>query len=446
MAIQQLSIQSRLILLMLASLLAVELVTGWTGYRRAIREADGLLDAQLVQYAQILLSLADEGDEVSLPDVMAHPYQSKVMFQIWDMKDAPRIMLRSPEAPQQWPEGVAASGYSEIVLAGHAWRFFVASAPDGHVALAAHDLHIREELAREVALSNVAPYLVAVPVLALLLLLAIRHSLGPLRALASELSGRDPGYLEALQEAGLPRELRPPVHALNQLFDSIRMVMEKERRFTSDAAHELRTPIAALRAQLQVAERTPDPEERRAAIAKALQGANRMTHLVTQLLDLARLEAVSADRPDAKVNLSDLLEEVVAGFYPQSKSKGVQLQVDIEDCVVDGNSELLRVLLRNLVDNALRYVPQGEKVRVGLAPEMGRVVLTVADSGPGVAIAEQDKLGLRFHRFSDQTIEGVGLGLSIARRITELHGAELTFGDGLEGRGLGVRVSFPAKD
>lgn len=442
MAIQRLSIQSRLILLMLASLLAVELVTGWTGYRRAIREADGLLDAQLVQYAQILLSLADEGDVVSLPDIVAHPYQSKVMFQIWDMKDTPRIMLRSPEVPQQWPEGVEASGYSETVLADHAWRFFAASATDGHVILAAHDLHIREELAREIALSNVAPYLVAVPILALLLLLAIRHSLGPLRALASELSGRDPGYLEALQEAGLPRELMPPVHALNQLFDSIRMVIDKERRFTSDAAHELRTPIAALRAQLQVAERTPDPEERRTAITKALQGANRMTHLVTQLLDLARLEGMLADRPDAKVSLSDLLEDVVAGFYPQLKSKGVQLQADIEDCVVKGDSELLRVLLRNLIDNALRYVPEGETIRVGLASERGRVVLTVADSGPGVAMEERDKLGLRFHRFGDQTIEGVGLGLSIVQRIAGLHGAELTFGDGLEGRGLGIRVSF----
>jgi two-component system sensor histidine kinase QseC len=449
MTTQRLSIQSRLILLMLGSLLAVELVTGWTGYQRAIHEADGLLDAQLTQYAQILLSLANEGedDEVKLPDIVAHPYQSKLMFQIWDMKDAPRIMLRSPGAPRQWPEGVRASGYSETILAGHAWRFFAAKGPDEHVVLAAHDLHIREELAREIALSNMAPYLVAVPILALLLLLAIRHSLEPLHALASDLAGRDPGHLEEVQEAGLPRELRPPVRAINQLFGRIRRVMDKERRFTSDAAHELRTPIAALCAQLQVAERTPDPEERQAAIAKALHGANRMTHLVTQLLSLARLEAASADKPDVEVNLSDLLQDVVAGVFSQSKTKGIQLQADIErDGVITGNSELLRVLLRNLIDNALRYMPEGEKVRVGLALELGRVVLMVEDSGPGVAMKERDKLGLRFHRFGNQTIEGVGLGLSIVRRIAELHGAELTFGDGLEGRGLGVRVSFPARD
>jgi two-component system sensor histidine kinase QseC len=223
------------------------------------------------------------------------------------------------------------------------------------------------------------------------------------------------------------------------------MAMDKERRFTSDAAHELRTPIAALRAQLQVAERTPNPEERQAAIAKALSGTGRMTHLVAQLLALARLEAETADKPDANVNLDDLLHEVVAGLAPQAESRGIQVKIDTEpNCVLAGNAELLRVLLRNLIDNAIRYVPDAGRVRAGLAREGGRVVLTVADNGPGVAVAERDMLGQRFHRFGNQAVEGVGLGLSIVRRIAELHGAELAFGEGLEGRGLGVRVRFPA--
>lgn len=441
------SIQSRLILLVLGALLAVELVSGWTGYQRALHEADELLDAQLVQYAQIMLSLAHEGrdDEVRMPDIKAHPYQSKLMFQIWDMKGAPRLMLRSPEAPHHWPQGVKTSGYSEVTLAGHAWRFYVAKGDNGYVVLAAHDLHIHQELASQIALSNMSPYLLAVPILAVLLLLAIRRGLEPLRTLATDLTGRDPQRLDELPEAGLPRELRPPVRAMNQLFGRIRMAMDKERRFTSDAAHELRTPIAAMRAQLQVAERTPDPEERQAAIAKALRGTSRMTHLVAQLLALARLEAETADKPDANVNLGDLLHEVVAGLAHQAESRGIQMKIDTEaDCVLTGNAELLRVLLRNLIDNAIRYVPDAGRVQVGLAREGGRVVLTVADNGPGVAAEERDMLGQRFHRFGARTVEGVGLGLSIARRIAELHGAELAFGEGLEGRGLGVRVRFPA--
>jgi two-component system sensor histidine kinase QseC len=329
------------------------------------------------------------------------------------------------------------------VLAGHAWRFFGATGGDEIAVLAAHDLHIHQELAREIALGNVKPYLVALPVLAVLLLLAIRHSLAPLRELESDFSRRDPGRLDELPESGLPRELRPPVRAINRLFGRIRAAMDKERRFTSDAAHELRTPIAAMRAQLQVAERTHDPDERQAALAKALRGTDRMAHLVSQLLALARLEAESAGHTDETVRLDALLQEALAECAPRAAAKAVQLRSDVGSAgELRGNPELLRVLLRNLLDNAIRYVPEGGEVAASLSSERGRVLLTVADDGPGVSPAEREILGQRFHRFGPQTAEGVGLGLSIVRRIAELHGAELAFGEGLEGRGLGVTVSF----
>jgi two-component system, OmpR family, sensor histidine kinase QseC len=447
MTLQRFSIQSRLILLVLGTVLVVDLVAGWSGYRRAMHEADELLDAQLAQYAQIMLSLAHEGDddEVRLPDIQAHPYQSKLMFQIWKTDDEPRLMLRSPEAPHQWPQGVSDKGYSETVIAGHAWRFLAATGHDEYVVLAAHDLHIREELAREIALSNIKPFLLALPVLAVLLLLAIRHGLAPLRTLESDLSGRDPGRLDEVPEAGLPRELRPPVRAMNRLFGRIRKAMDKERRFTSDAAHELRTPIAALRAQLQVAQRTPDPDERQSAIAKALLGTDRMTHLVSQLLALARLEAESTGHLDTRVDLGSLLREAVDERSAQAAAKGIRLQASIDaECGIMGNAELLRILLRNVLDNAIRYVREGGQVKVGLSSEKGNALLSVADDGPGVAEADREMLGQRFHRFGPQTAEGVGLGLSIVRRVAELHGAELVFGEGLDGKGLGVEVSFPA--
>jgi two-component system sensor histidine kinase QseC len=220
--------------------------------------------------------------------------------------------------------------------------------------------------------------------------------------------------------------------------------MDKERRFTSDAAHELRTPIAALRAQLQVAQRTPDPGERQSAIAKALLGTDRMTHLVAQLLALARLEAESAGHLDARVDLGPLLQEAVDERSAQAAAKGIRLQTDIEaECGISGNAELLRVLLRNLLDNAIRYAGDGGRVKAALALAQDHVLLSVADDGPGVAGADREMLGQRFHRFGPQTAEGVGLGLSIVRRIAELHGAELVFGEGLDGRGLGVELSFP---
>ncbi len=445
MRLQRLSIQSRLIVLVLGTMLVVDLVAGLSGYRRALHEADELLDAQLVQYAQVVLSLAREGDdeEVDLPDIQAHPYQNQVMFQIWDDDDPPRLMLRSPEAPHEWPEGVAPGGYSETVIAGHAWRFFAAEGDGGIVVLAAHDLHIHHELASEIAQSNVMPYLVALPILAALLLLAIRHGLEPLRGLERDLSRRAPERLDEIPDMELPRELRAPVRAINRLFARIRSAMDKERRFTSDAAHELRTPIAAMRAQLQVAQRTPDPDERAAAIVKALRGTDRMTHLVSQLLALARLETESSHHIEASLNLGELLKEAADEREAQAAAKDVRLQAQSsDDCIVAGNAELLRILLRNLLDNAIRYADPGGEVQARLASEGDRVILTVADDGPGVPPEQRELLGQRFHRFGPQTAEGVGLGLSIVRRIAELHGAALSFGEGLGGRGLGVRVGF----
>lgn len=442
-----LSIKARLLLLVLGAMLAVELVTGWMSYHRAVHEADELLDTQLVQYAQIILSLGrnDEAAEVRLPDIQAHPYQNQLMFQMWDMRGEPRLVLRSPEAPRQWPEGVAPAGFSETTLAGHAWRFFGARSDDRYVVLAAHDLHIHQELASQIALSNMAPFFVAVPVLALLLGLAIRHGLRPLHALAAALGARDPRRLDPVTDTDWPHELTPPVRAMNQLFERIRHTLEEERRFTSDASHELRTPIAALRAQLQVAERTPDSQERQAAIAKALQGTHRMTHLVAQLLALARLDVTAVERPDAEADLGALLEDAVAGVAAQAMHKGVSLETAAGgDCRVLGNAELLHVLLRNLVDNAVRYTPAGGTVRAGVCREDGCVVVTVADNGPGVAAGERARLGQRFHRIGTPRADGVGLGLSIVRRIAALHGAEVAFGDGLEGRGLGISVRFRA--
>ncbi len=445
---KRLSIQSRLLLLVLGSVLVVELMTAWSGYRRALHEVDELLDAQLGQYAQIALALAWEGDdeEVESPPVRVHRYQHKLLFQIWEVNDHERhLMLRSPEAPHGWPAGVKEEGYSEAMLGEHAWRFLAVGDPNTErLVLVAHDLHIRDELARGIALSNMMPYLFGVPVLVVLLILAIRGGLWPLHGLAAALTARAPDRLDDLPEADMPHELVPPVRAMNQLFARIRTAMDNERRFTSDAAHELRTPLAAMHIQLQVAARTPDEDERLAAIAKALRGTGRMTHLVEQLLALARLEGAGTVGGMQPIDLSALLGEAQAEAERSAVAKEVALAEHVQPGLsVQGNPDLLRALLRNLLDNAVRYVDQGGRMEVSLGEQGGRAVLRVADDGPGVAAEERDRLGLRFHRFGPQTAEGVGLGLSIVRRIAELHGAELSFGEGLDGRGLGVTVRFP---
>lgn len=441
------SIQARLLLLSLGAVLGVAVVTLWLAYREAEHEVAELIDAQLTQYARIMLALAHAGDddEVEAPHIAGHRYVSHVIFQIWQRDEHDdTLLLRSPEAPRTWPDGVARAGYSHLRLAGTTWRCFAAADDEkGRYVLAAIDTHIHAELTEDIAWGNVKPYLVGLPLLGLLLVWAVRGGLAPLRRLEADLAGRSPERLDPLPEAAQTKELRPLARTMNRLFDRLGQAWDNERRFTSDAAHELRTPLAAMKAQLQVAQRAEDVEEVRGAVRKALRGTDRMTHLVSQLLALARLESGPAAAEATLVALSELLAEGLGDAKERAQALGTTLESDIEPHLrVDGNAELLAVLTRNLLDNALRYTPAGGRVRVALARVSGRVLLSVRDTGPGVAEADRDKLGQRFQRLGAQNADGVGLGLSIVRRIADLHGAELVFGVGLDGRGLGVEVVF----
>lgn len=442
------SIQNRLLALTLAAVVAVGLATVWLIHERAVHEVDELVDAQLVQYASIMLALGGEGDddEVEPPDIHGHRYANRLLFQYWELDNgATRLILRSSEAPSDWPAGVARDGYSDARIGATPWRCFAAS--DGkRLALVALDLDIRDELAQDIAWGNLTPYLIGLPILAIILAWAVRRGLAPLRRLDSEISGRSPERLDPLTEQGLPKELNPLVHAMNRLLKRMGHALDNERRFTSDASHELRTPIAAMKAQLQVAERAARDDERQTAIAKALLGADRMTHLVSQLLALARLEASGDQLPRVTVALSDLATEVLADASPGAVAKGIDLSAEIQPALlVEGNPDLLRVLLRNLVDNALRYTDNPGRVLFTLTTEGHHAKLWVADNGPGIPPDDWSQLGKRFHRFGPKTQEGAGLGLSIVMRVVDLHHGQLQFGQGLDAKGLGVTVILPAR-
>lgn len=443
------SIQNRLLVLGLSVVLVVGATTAWLGYHRAVHEIDELMDAQLAQYARIMLALTKAGDddEVEFPAMRGHHDRNRIMFQVWEVEHgAPTLLLTSPGAGHAWPEGVAREGYSVAPIGDSTWRCFAAADAQGeHLIWTGLDLHMRDELARSIAFNNLKPYAFGLPVLALLLVLVIRRGLAPLRRLESELGRRSPDRLDPLAEDGAPAELQPLILTMNTLFGRVARTLDNERRFTSDAAHELRTPLAALRVQLQVAQRAQSDDERQAAIAKALRGGERMTHLVAQLLDLARLEGSGDPGRRTEFDLSALVEDALAELQPAAADKGCRIAARIDpERTIAGNPDLIAVLVRNLLDNAVRYGAEGGRIEVALAGEAGQTVLSIADDGPGVAAEEMTRLGTRFQRFAPQAVEGVGLGLSIVRRIAELHGAEVAFGAGLDGRGLGVELRFPA--
>ncbi len=304
----------------------------------------------------------------------------------------------------------------------------------------------RSELAQEVAWHNIAPFLFGLPLLAFFTMLAIYFGLRPLRKLTESLRQLSPEQLSPITVHDTPKEIAPVVDALNSLLGRIARTIENERRFTADASHELRTPIAALHAQIQAAQLSDNKAECVECLDKALQGANRMAHLVGQLLTLSRLDETLSPINLEPVNLIELIQECCAELGEKALSKNIEISFSPEaHPALSGSPDMLRVMLRNLLDNAIRYTPQGGHVEVALhlTGDGQQVELEIADSGIGVADAQLALLGQRFSRISPNVADGVGLGLSIVQRIAETHHAKITFNRATTLGGLSATVCFP---
>ncbi|MCF8150902.1 MAG: hypothetical protein K9K30_12075 [Burkholderiaceae bacterium] len=306
---------------------------------------------------------------------------------------------------------------------------------------AAHFAEEREKVANEIAEHLLKPMLVALPALAVLLVIAIGFALAPLRQLARDVASRAPNNLGPLPTDSVPAEVAPLVTRLNSLFADIVRALENERRFTADAAHELRTPLAALKAQAQVALASVDAEERRHALKQILVGCDRATHLVAQLLTLARLDADKA-LPMQTLSLRPIAEEVLAMSAGNAIEQGCELVLGDGDATIRGDALLLQVLLRNLVDNALRH-GRPDQIEVSVTAQHGRALLSVSDNGRGIAADERERVMQRFYRSASADFSGSGLGLSIVRRIAELHGGSIDIKTAVSGAGVSSRLDLP---
>jgi signal transduction histidine kinase len=309
-----------------------------------------------------------------------------------------------------------------------------------------HRRHARHELLEHFVGVLLSPLLLGLPVLGGWIWFATRRGLSPLVEVAQEIEQRTADQLDPVIPETAPAELQPLLKALNSLFSRLGMSIERERAFTADAAHELRTPLAALVAQAEVAARARDSGEREHALAQILIGSHRAARLVDQLLTLARLDPTSSLAMEP-VRLDVLLTNGCAEHGAVALERGIELELDaVAETTVRGHADMLGILVRNLLDNALRYTPSGGLVKVALSAGEDAVVLVVSDNGPGIPAGKRGDAMRRFHRLADQASEGSGLGLSIVARIAELHGANLELGDGLGepgGPGLAVTVRLP---
>jgi len=438
------SLRRRLLFLLSGTVLAAWLATAAFTYFDAREEIGEMLDAHLAQSAGLIAAQLEHEleDEHGAKVPRQYKHERKIAFQVWDRKD--RLLLRSASAPASRLQS-RSEGYGDAVIDGKRWRIFSRWDESRHYLVQVGERYeLRDELAESVASHLLHPLYFALPALALLIWLAVGAGLAPLAGVAREVGRRAPDNLAPLDEASAPREISPLIGALNALFDRLRTSLEQERRFTADAAHELRTPLAAVKTQAQVAIGATADAERTRALANVVAGTDRASRLVEQLLVLARLDPQTALPPGQTVDLQALAQQGVAESAPAAAGKGIEVGLAPGAAApVAGDAVLLAVLLRNLLDNAVRYTPPGGEVEVSVRPVDGGVSLTVVDNGPGIPEAERGQVFERFHRVLGSGEAGSGLGLSIVRRIADLHRAGVSLEAGPGGRGLRVEVSFP---
>ncbi|MBU6440019.1 MAG: two-component sensor histidine kinase [Betaproteobacteria bacterium] len=429
------SLRAKLLVLLTAAVLTAALVQSVAVFRNAMREADAVFDYHL---QQIALSLAT--GELGLPGFGPRGHARDdldYVFQVW-APDGQRIYVSRPrvELPDQ-----AVLGYANVAVNGQNWRVFSMQA-GGRTIQVAQPLLSRRALALTFALNSVWPMLLIVPLLLLVVAWVVRRSLAPLRALSTELENRAATSFDPLDPGAAMLEMRPVVRAMNGLFARTRQAFDAQQMFVADAAHELRSPLAALKLQLQMLERASDDPARRVAAQRLDSGIDRATHLVEQLLALARADSGGRETP-ASSSLTDAARQALADTLDLAQARGIDAGLEqAEELTVLAPPQGLRMLARNLVDNAVRYSPRGARVDVRVREQDGKVLLEVDDSGPGIPEADRPRVFDRFYRRADAPPGGSGLGLAIVRSVAERSHASVELLDSPLG-GLRVRVSFP---
>ncbi len=447
------SLQARLLALLLSLVTIVWLGAAVLTWVDVQHELDELLDGHLAQAAALLVvqqARSDDHDDDEVTDAPSlHKYAPKVAFQVFHEG---RLMMRSANAGTA-PLSTRTLGFSTVQLNNHeSWRVFATRGGESDVQVfVGEQTDTRDDILWAILQGVLLPLLLALPLLALLLWWAVRHGLEPLRQLSQALGRRQPQALEPVVLKDVPTEIEPLVQALNGLFGRIDAMVTSERRFTSDAAHELRTPIAAIRTQAQVALGAGnDAAQRDHALQFTLAGCDRATRLVEQLLTLSRLE--SAANPGASlplntlIDLSALTRRTCADLAPAALQRQQELVLEAPAvCLVAGDETLLGVLVRNLVDNALRYSPPEATVQVSVAMQSGQVELQVQDSGAGLTEPEIARLGERFYRVLGSDQPGSGLGWSIVKRVAAVFSAHIRIQRSSLLGGLAVTVHWPAR-
>lgn len=460
MTSKQYSIRRRLVGGTLACLILILGAIGFAAHEVARDESEELFSARLATSARVLEALVArqlEKATISSPIVIVlpkeldhadgdgtekygHPYETKIAFQVWN--DSGALLAKSGSAPNE-ALGSLVSGFSKSKIDDQVWQVFVLQSGNVWV-LAAEKDEIRQEMLNGLSISILAPLIAGGLLMLLAVNLVLSLNMRSLRELADKISAREPESLALIELPKTPVELAPIVKALNDLLRRVKAAFEREQRFIDAAAHEIRTPIAALQVHVQNAMRADSEQEREQSLAEALIGVRRTTKLAEQLLAFSRITAKVDSEKFRALSLNQICRDVIGAQEPLLTQRGQTIGLDLaEECAVWGEPYKIQRLLQNLIDNASQYgLPHGD-IQVEIRKQPKRVLLSVSNDGEPIPDDEADKIFTPYYRVPGRESSGSGLGLAIVKEIAEQHRAKVSVHRKPDGQGTIITVSFP---
>ena len=447
------SIRSFLLVSLFISIAIASSITAIGNYVLDKQVVQPYLDEKLVKFFDIVeaLNQSTKFGTMMENEIETHLRQIEptsaehLLYQVWSKNG--KLLLHSHNEFFS-PLLNVPMGFSDSFIQGSDWRIYANVEEKSQVKIVVAELYdIRYKLTDEIARNNAYILLVTYPVFGILIWIIVGLALRSITRVTSEISNRASTYLEPVEAENIPIEIKPLVSELNQLFVRLKLAFNRNKRFAADAAHELRTPLAALKTQAQVALRAENPSDRNNALQKVIQGVDRSSHVVAQLLTLSRLSQEQELNDIAAVDLHKLAAEIIAYLVPIALEKNIEIELvsPLKEVIIAGNDIALGILIRNVVDNAIRYTPANGQVKIELIETATSIIFRVTDSGPGIPVELRERVFERFFRILGTSASGSGLGLAIVSQIAELHHAQINLGTPLNGVGLQFDISFPKK-
>jgi two-component system sensor histidine kinase QseC len=463
------SIRRLLLVNLLVCVALIIMLTAIGVYYFGTNDVDQLMDRELVHSSLIFKALLSavnsrkemegvqanlnkiqvEEEKILQVDIKNQHFRSSslqdfpLQYQLWDKSGY--MLLHSTDAPNE-PLSNGEVGFSNTFLNSKSWRVYTSYDPTtGYTFIVGARNALQTWLKQSVAKDDIYIMLLTFPILGILIWLVLAHGLSSLKRVADELATRAPNYLEPVDLDQVPEEIAALVDELNRLLLRLKQTLDREQRFASDAAHELRTPLAALRTQAQVALKASDNPEVAAALNKVMAAVERSTHVVQQLLTLSRLVPGSPLDNQTNVDLMSIARDIISELIPIALEKDIEISLEAQhdNIYLLANGITIGILMRNLVDNAIRYTPDAGKVTVEIFEDTKNVTLQVTDNGPGIPPKLRARVFERFFRVLGTKAQGSGLGLAIVQQIAGLHHGQVKLDSPAEGTGLKISIVFP---